>query len=120
MLSAGVAEFKKLIALGHADFAHPAIVIKRPPRGHFQIIAILHSELLADDTSRRLRIEFNLGGNDALLVAYRNQADIRLVVSTFYGGRGHFDLLHQLTLVGVHRIELKNHVVRFFRSRRVA
>ena len=36
------------------------------------------------------------------------------------GGLSHFDLLDQLAFVGVHRVELENHVVRLFRRRGIA
>ena len=40
-------------------------------------------------------------------------------MAAFDGGRRHLDLLHQLPLVGVHRVELEHHVMRLFRRRRI-
>ena len=66
-------------------------------------------------------VQLHLGAHDTLATGYRrDEPHIRLVVPALHGGRRHLNLLHQLPLVGIHRIELEHHVVRLFRRRGIA
>ena len=114
LLAAGAAELEIFVAPRHSYSAHPAIGIDRPPCGHFQIVAVLHGDFLAGYSMCGLRIEFHFSGDDTPQILHRKQLHISFVVSAFHRGRGHFDLLHQLALVGIHRIELEHHVMRLF------
>ena len=70
----------------------------------------MHRDFSANDTGTFLHVEFHLCAN-ATFVANRQQPNKWLVKTTFNRGCRHFDLLHQLTFIGVNRIKLEDHVM---------
>ena len=120
VLTARHAQFDELVPLLHADLAHAAVAIERAPSDPFEIIPVLNVDFAALDPAGRLDIELDLGTDHASPVARRHQADIGPVVGVLDRGRRDLDLLHQLALVGVHRIEPVDHVMSVRVCRRVA
>ena len=110
--AAGVAQFHELFALGRIDITHPKIGIDRAAIGALlEVVAIADRHLNPLHASGGLFIQLDLGADAAALVFHLHQAHERLVVRVLYRGRRHFDLLDQLALVGIHRIQAVHHVV---------
>ena len=106
-----VAQFEKLLAGFAAEVLHQAVGIDGASGDLLEIVARLHGDRLAAHTRAALDVEFDLGAEGALLVAGGEQLDVALVVAAFHFEGGHLDLLHQLALVGIHRVEAIDHVV---------
>ena len=110
-LAARQFHFEKLVVAPGADFADPAIGVNGAPGQLFQIIAILDDGLLAADLLAFQRVDLDARRDRPLAVACGDEAHIRLVVTALDFERRHLDLLDQLPLIGVHRVQPEHHVV---------
>ena len=122
LFATGIAEFHELVVLGIPNVLPDDVVPVNLPLGHFfELVERCHRNRLPGDAVRGGDVQLHLRARDTPAAGYRrDEAHIRLVVSALHEGRRHLNLLHQLALVGVHHIELENHVVRFFRRRGIA
>ena len=120
--AAWIAEFHELVVLGIPDVMPDDVVPVNLPLGHFfELVERCHGDRLPGHAVCRGDVQLHLGSHDTFATRYRrDEPHIRLVVPALHGGRRHLDLLHQLPLVGIHRIELEHHVVRLFRRRGIA
>jgi len=71
----------------------------------------LRNDGFAIDTKHLRHIQFNFGAELAPLVACGDQLDVTPVVATLHFEGGHFNLLYQLPLIGVHCVQPVEHVV---------
>src|SRR3546814_4283837 len=70
-----------------------------------KIVPVLHGDFLATDLCALLRVHFDAGCNSAAPVVGRQETQIGLVMAALDFERGHFDLLDQLALIGVHGVK---------------
>src|SRR3546814_2806711 len=75
------------------------------------IVPVLHGDFLATDLCALLRVHFDAGCNSAAPVVGRQETQIGLVMAALDFERGHFDLLDQLALIGVHGVKPVDHVM---------
>src|SRR3546814_3424128 len=68
-------------------------------------------DFLATDLCALLRVHFDAGCNSAAPVVGRQETQIGLVMAALDFERGHFDLLDQLALIGVHGVKPVDHVM---------
>ena len=111
LLAARHPQFHILATLGDTNFADAAIGIDGALRGLFEIVAVTHDDFARLHTGGGRNIQLHLGADVASLVGDRDKTDEWLVVGAVERGRGYLDLLHELALVGVHRIEPEHHVM---------
>ena len=118
--AAGQLHFQKLVVAGGADLANPAIGVDGAFGQFLQVVAVLNDHFFAADLLALQYVNFNARCDRPFAVARRNEADIGLVVAALDFQRSDLDLLDQLTLIGVHGIEAKHHMVLVHMGRRVA
>ena len=117
---AGHAKFDELVARLDPNLADAARAIHRALRHRFEIVAVLDRHRLAPHAALRFDVQFDFCTDDAAPAAGGKHADVRGVVGVLDRGRRDLDLLHQLALVRVDRVQPIDHVVRLHVRRRVA
>ena len=116
----GAGEADVLLALGAVDVLDDVAVVDVPAAGELhQVDARLDLLLLPLDLARPDGVVLDVGG-DALLVVDADQPDVGLVVAVGDRDARHLDLLDELALVGVHRVQPVDLVVLVPVRRRVA
>ena len=118
-LAAGDSKFDQFLSWPDANLPDAATAVEDAARGLFEIITVLHGLLLAPDPPRSLDVQFDARADRPAAVAGRHQTDVGPVMGVLHGCRGHLDLLHELALVGVDRVEPVDHVMPVGVGRRV-
>ena len=119
VLAAGDPKFDQFLPSPDADLPDAAAAVEGAAGGLFEIITVLHGRLLAPDPPGGLDVQFDARADRPAAVAGRHQTDVRPVMGVLHGCRGHLDLLHELALVGVDRVEPVDHVISVGVGRRV-
>ncbi len=101
--------------------ADQAVGIHGAPGGLLQVVAGLHGDRFAADMpAPRCTSSSTLRRNAPRLLLVDSSLHVRLVVAALDLQRSHLDLLDQLALVGVHRVQAIDHVVLVHVGGRVA
>ena len=112
LFAAGHFQLNELVRLGCANFANAHIGVQRAACLLLQVETILHRDRFAPHSACGvLSVHFNAGSDDAFFVGHGQQLHIRLVAAALHSGCGHLNLLHQLLLIRIHRIQPVHHVV---------
>ena len=105
-------QFHVFVATLDADLADAMTPVHLAARLPLQLVAVGHLQDAPSHTAaRRRHVHLDLGPDDAPLPARGHQADIGPVVIVRDHSGGDLDLLDQLALPGVHRVEPVDHVV---------